>query len=117
MGSKRVCSVADARYLDAWPVAIVSPPAAIPASGDPFSVYLDRPVYNLRPEMERQGLQGALQILDKHRIGVAIIAGVYPGLLTYLSERTPPERRFGPLWVFRIDDPGALGARPAERQR
>jgi hypothetical protein len=85
-----------------------TPLAAV--DGAPLSVYLDRPVYNLRPALEREGVAGALEVLRRRRVGAAAIPITEPELLSYLTERYGAQERIGPIWIVRIGDPGLLGA-------
>ncbi len=76
--------------------------------GAPFSVYLKRPVYSLRPALKRDREGGFEEALRRHDIEVVTIErreNRDSSIIAHMSRFHGVEKRFGRLYVFRIDGP------------
>ncbi len=73
--------------------------------GAPFSVYLKRPVYSLRPAMKRDREGGFEEALKRHDIAVVTIErreNRDASIIAHMRRVHGIERRFGRLFIFRI---------------
>jgi hypothetical protein len=69
-----------------------------------YSVYLERPVYNLSMAMKRNGIEGARQVLRKHDIELVLLPGLpeTKTLIQELGRRYGIEQHFGHSCAIRI---------------